>query len=235
MRCIGARSLIRARVGVATQSGRAYYQITSFLKQVRIPYVDVIPDAQRLSMHKNNCSAPLCNSNLLIITTRRERLQIAGNVVCLEDLGDDAGLAKQKLFSILYPLKESDWFVVGIDPGERTGLAAFMNQVEVESAVFRSIEDTLTRVQALLDNAPNMRKMVKIGAGMPKLADKLATDLGSKYDPEKVRIQLVDERGTSSLYRSGKNSFLTRDQRAAKLIAFREGIDYFSQKTKIFH
>ena len=197
--------------------------------------MDVIPEGKIFSICNGNCSVPISNSNLLIITTRRERLQIAGNVVCLEDLGDDPALAKQKLLAILYPLKESDWFVVGIDPGERTGLAAFMNQVEVESAVFRSIEETLLRVQALLDNAPNIRKMVKIGAGIPKLADKLAAGLGSKYDPKKVRIQLVDERGTSSLYRSGKNRFLTRDQRAAKLIAFREGIDYFSQKTKIFH
>ncbi|MDH2899605.1 MAG: hypothetical protein PXY39_01405 [archaeon] len=232
MGSIGVRSLSRAEVGVATSSGKSYYVITSLLKHARIPYVDVLFGGEdSLTTDINN--APFLVADYesgrlkLIITTRKERLQVLANtVICIEDLGEDWIIAKQKLLSILHPLKESDRFVVGIDPGQRTGIAAFMNHIEVDSDVLGSIDDTVIRAKRLLDNAPKMKKIVKIGSGMPALAERIAFSLDSIYERDQIRIQLVDERGTSSLYASGKSQFETRDQRSAKLIAFREGRDY---------
>jgi hypothetical protein len=228
---IGVRSLSRAEVGIATSSGKSYYLISSLLKCARIPYVDVIlgEDGRNDGFIKTSSLASDYESGRLklIITTRKERLQVLANqVVCIEDLGEDWGIAKQKLLSILHPLKESDRFVVGIDPGERTGIAAFMNHIEVYSDVLGTIDDTIIRAKRLLDNAPKMRRIVKIGFGMPLLAEKIAFGLDSFYKSDQIRIQLVDERGTSSLYASGKSGLGTRDQRSAKLIAFREGRDY---------
>ena len=229
MSIIGARSTVRAEVGVATENGKSYYNITSFLNRIHIPYVDIILD--EISYPKpNRPSASIADyvakELKLIITTRKERLQVSGkNVVCIEDLGEDIGVAKEKLLSLLYPSKETDWFVVGIDPGERTGMAAFMNQLEVESTVLGSVEDTVLRVAKLIDNAPRIRKVVKIGSGMPMLAEQIARRLDSQYR-QKLHIQLVDERGTSTLNSRGHGRIGTRDQRAAKLIAFREGKDY---------
>ena len=147
------------------------------------------------------------------------------NIVCEEDLGDDVGLAKEKLISILYPPKPNDWFVVGIDPGERTGVAAFINHREVESSVFPTIEATLARVSALVDNAPDVRKIVKIGCGNIYLARRIARTLGTRYR-DGVEINLVNESGTSVLKRKGNFVQGTRDQRAARLIAFRDGQHY---------
>ncbi len=231
MGSIGVRSLPQVEVGVATSNGRSYYKISSLLKRSHIPYIDVILHRED-SMPSGTIRSAIIdnfesNKLKLIITTRKERLQIVGNqVVCIEDLGDDAGLAKQRLLSLLHPLKESDHFVVGIDPGERTGIVAFMNHIEVESDVLGSIEDTVGRARRLLDNAPNVKRVVKIGSGMPLLAERIAHNLGCHYERGQIRIQLVDERGTSSLYASGRGQSETRDQRSAKLIAFREGRDY---------
>ena len=231
MGSIGVRSISRAEVGVATSSGKSYYMITSLLKHARIPYVDILLGGEDSSTINLKASALVADYELrrlkLIITTRKERLQVLANaVICIEDLGEDWSIAKQKLLSILHPLKESDRFVVGIDPGQRTGIAAFMNHIEVDSDVLGSIDDTVVRAKRLLDNAPKMRKIVKIGSGMPALAEKIAFSLDSLYKRDQIRIQLVDERGTSSLYACGKSRFGTRDQRSAKLIAFREGRDY---------
>ena len=224
MSSIGARPGTRAEVGVATEDGRSYFRITSLLKRIHVPYVDIIlsnPVAGIL--HATDQGS---KGLKLIITTRKERLRVSGtNVACIEDLGDDVGIAKERIFSALYPLKDSDWFVVGIDPGERTGLVAYMNHVEVESSVLVSLEDTVSRVAKLIDNAPELRKVVKIGAGMPTLAREIAMRLDSRYRKQ-LKIQLVDERGTSALTSRKSEPAGTRDQRAAKLIAFREGRDY---------
>jgi hypothetical protein len=219
-------------VGVATSNGRSYYAITSLLKRSHIPYVDVIPNVLNLKILERE-SVPLngqfSKKLKLIITTRKERLEVIGSqVVCIEDLGEDFGLGKQRLLALLYPLKATDRFVVGIDPGERTGIAAFMNHIEIDSDVSGSIEDTIMRAKRLLDNAPKIQKIVKIGCGMPRLAEKIASSLDDLCRSNgDVRIQLVDERGTSSLYASGKSRGKTRDQHSAKLIAFRDGRDYF--------
>lgn len=233
MRSIGIRSA-EPEVGVATENGKSYYTITSLLKSTQIPYTDVLlheyshSDSIKSSSLSNDLAAKRLR---LIITTRREKLLVSGkSVVCIEDLGEDYGLAKQRLLSILYPLKETDKFVVGIDPGERTGIAAFMNQIEVDSAVLGSMQDTIDRTRRLLDNAPKVTRIVKIGVGIPSLAEQIAEALKVVYRSDEIRIQLVDERGTSSLYSRGKlRTRTSRDQQSAQLIAFREGQDYSSR------
>ncbi|MDA4111275.1 MAG: hypothetical protein OK439_01960, partial [Thaumarchaeota archaeon] len=68
---------------------------------------------------------------------------------------------------------------------------------------------------------------VKIGSGNPSLARRIAIILRAKHKDD-IRIQFVDESGTSALTRKmtkGKR-YGTRDQRAAQLIAYREGQDF---------
>lgn len=216
-------------VGVATSSGRAYYRISSLLKRVGIAYADIIMDGYAISGFQDQAirSENSAENNLkLIITTRKERLQFPqGNIVCVEDLGDDVGVAKEKIYSLLYPPRPNDRFVVGIDPGERTGIAAFFNHREIESSVSTTLADALNRVSALIDNAPGVRKIVKVGCGNMKLAKSIATNLDLKYKGS-IQISLVNESGTSNLKRKSNSLHGTRDQRAARLIAFRDGQDF---------
>lgn len=227
MRSLVGFLLPNPEVGVATSSGRAYYKISSLLKRIGLAYTDIVLNEPltRAKGHIVPVNSAADHNFKVIITTRKERLQIPnGNVICVEDLGDDVGLAKERLFSILYPPRPSDWFIIGIDPGERSGIAAFFNHMEIETSVSNTLEEALARVCALIDNAPGMRKIVKIGSGNLKLAKSIAGDIESKYRGQ-VKISIVDERGTSVLKRRN-DSEGTRDQRAARLIAFREGRDY---------
>ncbi len=225
---IGA-NIPNPEVGVATESGRSYYQITSLLRRSRVPYIDVImggnfPAGQNLNFQRNSTSD--YNSLKLIITTRKERLQLAAQkVMCIEDLGNDSGLLRERIIPILSPKKDNDRLTVGIDPGKRIGMAAYINELEIESIVVTSVEDAVERVGKLLDNAPDIRKTIKIGAGIPKLAVQIASDLEKLYGKRDIRIKLVDERGTSSL-NANRGRSGTRDQQAARLIAFRDGHDY---------
>jgi len=231
---IGEISDSRPEVGVSTSNGRAYYYIAALLKRAGLPYVDIIPGDRALVDRFGRPSNRLFyDGNVkVIITTRRERLQFFdSNVLCVEDLGDDVGLAREKILSYIYPAKSTDWFIVGIDPGKRTGVAAFINHREVESCVIQSIDGTFARICALIDNAPMIRKVVKIGSGNAHLARHIAQMLESRYR-DSVRIQLVNESGTSSLTNKRRRPAFgrveTRDQRAARMIAFREGQDYLS-------
>jgi hypothetical protein len=234
---IGENPGSRPEVGVSTSNGRAYYIITNLLKRVGLPYVDILLGQNAsidIAGRSNSQDYHLDESVKVIITTRRERLNFYDslNVLCVEDLGDDVGIAREKIFPFIYATKPTDWFIVGIDPGKRTGVAAFISHRQVESSVLQSIDGTITRVFALIDNAPPLNKMVKIGSGNAVLARKIADVIRSRYK-DRVRIQLVNESGTSSLTRrrvripSGR--FETRDQRAAKIIAFREGQDYLPE------
>lgn len=216
--------ILRPRVGVATTSGKSYYRISNLLKKIGIPFIDVI------AYGAQDPDAPIPFSLLreydLIVTTRKERLRFPSDkVICEEDLGDDASIAKQKLLALLYPTRSNDIFVVGIDPGERTGIAAFLNRREVESSVYMTLDAVLERVSALIDNAPNVKKVVKIGAGNPYRALHIARVVGEKYK-NLVEIDLINESGTSALRRKGRAIAGTRDQRAARLIAFRAGMRY---------
>jgi hypothetical protein len=214
-----------AEVGVATSSGRAYYRISSILKRIGVPYDDIILGDPSLDGTPENISQNFYDHKV-VITTRKERLRLPDrNVVCVEDLDDDVAIAKEKLFSVLYPPRPGDWFVVGIDPGERTGIAAFINHREIESSVATNLEATLSRVSTLLDNAPRVRKIVKIGSGNLVLAKSIAENLESKYK-NAIKISLVNESGTSVLKRKSHFKRGTRDQRAARLIAFRDGQSY---------
>jgi hypothetical protein len=226
---IGAISYPNAEVGVATENGKSYYQITSLLRQSRVPYVDVIlgNGSPRQNNFVGRSATTDSNSLKLIITTRKERLQVeAQRVMCIEDLAQDSGLLRQKLIPILSPQNDNDNLTIGIDPGKRTGMAAYMNQLEIESIVVGSIEDVVERVGKLVENAPNVKKTIKIGAGIPKLALQIASLLEERYKSKDFRIKLVDERGTSSLTARKKGNPGTRDQQAARLIAFRDGRDY---------
>lgn len=212
-----------SRVGVATASGRAYYRISGLLKKIGMPFVDVVAQDGRGS--DDSFPFSLLREYGVIITTREERMLLPiNNVVCEEDLGHDAALAKQKLLALLYPVRTSDVFVVGVDPGERTGIAAFSNRREVESSVHLTLDAAVARVSTLIDNAPEIKKVVKIGAGNSR-ALYVARLVKEKYR-DVVEIDLVDESGTSVLRRKSRIVAGTRDQRAARLIAFRTGTRY---------
>jgi RNase H-fold protein (predicted Holliday junction resolvase) len=260
---IGANYDRTGKIGVATESGKAYYRIVSLLHRTGFRYFDVLPPFREIPPKDAPSSSPRAESSPksnwppfekrsfrsvyqcdLVLTTRREKLSLDHpNVVCIEDLGDDPGLAREKLLSLLYPsTPEGDKLVVGIDPGERIGVAAFINEREIDSRVFRSVDDTVANVSKLLKNAPEpSTKVVRIGRGSATVGEGIARGLESQFDEGAVKIEIVDEKGTSSLsLRQGRKFHgkierkrkliraLSRDERAAQLIAFRQGAEYNS-------
>ena len=93
MKSIGAVLYPKIEVGIATSDGKAYYRITSLLKKIKLPYVDIIPDSlSRLETkgYSFDMQSYLSRTIKILITTREEKsLLLGANAVCVEDLGDD--------------------------------------------------------------------------------------------------------------------------------------------------
>ncbi len=203
------------QVAVATLDARAYYALTSLMKTMNIPFSSITPDEPREIGVK------------LVLTTLRERRRSIREgeeeVLCIEDLTGDAAVVKEKIFSILYRGGD-DILVVGIDPGERTGIAAYYREKEMVKEVTRSYRETLTKVETLLRGSKAKRKIIRIGDGNPKVAQEIAyrllRDFGSR-----IEVEIVDERGTSTI-----TNLLpareTRDLRSARMISLRRGRPY---------
>jgi hypothetical protein len=200
-------------VAVATLDARAYYAISRLLQGAGLPYKSVTP------------GTALRPEIRLVVTTRKERHTIRGSpVICLEELGEDAGPAKARLLNRLYPSRD-DVLVIGIDPGQRTGLAVFYGHREVSAELLSSPGEVLRRITRYIDCSPAIHTVVRIGSGAPDLAQHFASEIRRRHGSA-VSVELVDERGTSLLSKRIANRRGARDLRAARVIAFRRGRSY---------
>lgn len=161
----------------------------------------------------------------LVITTEKERNLINHEkVLSLEELSKDPYLAKEKIIDNLYSNSDES-IIIGIDPGKRTGMVVYYRQRELMGDVLSSIDETITKVVKLVSNTHAKKRIVRIGNGEPDMAEKIANELSKSL--KNVIIELVDERGTSSLSKIKPNKKVARDQRSAMLIALRQGKRYF--------
>ena len=199
-------------IAIATLDGRASYKIMMILKKIGIPFENVAP-------------GDILNPSIkLIITTEKERNLIDfESVLSVEELGEDPYLVEEKIIKYLYNDIE-DSIIIGIDPGKRIGVAVYYGQKEVIGEVLNSENETIEKIVRLIKNTEAKKKIIRIGDGEPKMAKNIANKLSKRF--KNVRIELVDERGTSSLSLIKSKKKVARDQRSAMIIALRQGKKY---------
>jgi len=194
-------------IAIVTVDGRAYYALSNILKALNFPYASLLPN-QKLS------------SNIeLVVTTSKEKNKICWpNILCIEDLHSDLVISKVKILKILYP--ETNNLIIGIDPGKRIGLVCYFGHKKIESKVLNLIDEVAQLIIKWIKFV-NVNIVIRIGDGTPHLSLKLFNLLTSDLN-NNVIIELVDEYGTSHLNKH-YNTEGTRDERAASLIAFKQG------------
>ncbi len=200
-------------IAVMTLDGRAYYKITSMLKEMGLKFDNLMP-------------GEVLNPGVkLIITTEKEKnLMSHDKILSLEELSRDPYLGKEQIMDYLYTNGEES-IIIGIDPGKRVGIAVYYRQKELMGAVLNSIDETIVKVVKLIENTHSKKKIVRIGNGEPEIAEKIANELSKRL--KNTVIELVDERGTSSLSKITSGKKVGRDQRSAMIIALRQGKRYF--------
>ena len=158
----------------------------------------------------------------LVLTTRKEAPTECEKPLLYEDIFEQHptvihGLMIQKLDLGFDP----EELIIGIDPGQRTGLSVFYYGYEIESSFYSSIEDTVDHIIRVLCGLQAKRKIVKIGDGNMKFAKEIRNMLNLKFYSS-LELQFVDERKTS-LKIKNFNQRGKRDMLSAKYISQRDG------------
>ena len=129
------------------------------------------------------------------------------------------GLMIQKL-----SLGYEEELIIGIDPGQRTGISIFYFGREIESSFISSTEELVLHIIEVLGGLRAKRKVVKIGNGNMKIAKEIVTMLNLTFCSS-FELEFVDERKTS-LKIKNFNQRGKRDMLSAKYISQREGFRY---------
>ena len=116
---------------------------------------------------------------------------------------------------------EEEDLILGIDPGQRTGLSVFYYGKEIESSFHSSVEELVFHIIQILGGLRAKRKIVKIGNGNMTIAKQIGTTLNLKFCSS-FELEFVDERKTS-LKIKNFNQRGKRDMLSAKYISQRDG------------
>ncbi len=131
-------------------------------------------------------------------------------------------IIKAKILRSIMGEYADDQLTIGIDPGNRIGISAIYLHQEIASTVESSPQDAVEQVSAMLGGIQSRKKVVKIGDGNIVMARQIASMLKIKFR-EIVRIEIVDEYGTSLPQNTDANRRGARDKSSARTIAFRSG------------
>jgi len=142
-----------------------------------------------------------------------------------EILGKDPAVIRGLMIQKLESGLEKNELIIGIDPGQRTGLSVFYFGKEIERSIYTSIDRLVSHVAIMLAELKATRKIVKIGNGNMILAKKIMTKLNLHFCSD-FELEFVDERKTS-LKIKNYNQRGKRDMMSAKYISQREGYRHF--------
>lgn len=203
-----------SKIAVATLDGKAYYKIVNMLKEMGIPFSNII------------IGEKIESSFNLIITTKKEKSLIKHDrIICIEDISKNPYLAKEKVFTYLNNDVKST-LIIGIDPGKVIGLAFYYGQNVLDSVILDSIDDVINMVSNIIKNSLATKKIVRIGDGNHKLAKEIATNILNKTKYV-IDIELVNEKGTTTFFGKKFDKNVAIDQKSAMLIALRKGNKFF--------
>ncbi|MEM2319431.1 MAG: hypothetical protein QXW82_02430 [Candidatus Bathyarchaeia archaeon] len=204
---------MKARIAVATVSGKAYYMIVNELKKTKIPFISLTP------------YDPIPLEIKVVITTENERPLINHEtVLTFKDGMEPQALINQALQHV-EGKSSYEKIVIGIDPGEVLGLAVLADGKVIKTENCFSIEETLTKIGDIIKNFSDVKTSlfsVKVGDGIPEYKEKLLKAL-DKILPQNVILESVSEAGTNRHIKEAKHRRGLRDIASAIRIARRSG------------
>jgi len=202
--------LLNARIGIATTYGKPYYRFSTYLKTLKLSFDSILPEEI------------LDYSGHLIFTTTKESPKKCKKLLFYEDIFEHhptviRGIMMQKLDQ---DFEEED-LILGVDPGQRTGLSVFYYGTEIGKSFHYSVEELVFHIIQVLGGLRAKRKIIKIGNGNMKIAKQIVTMLNLKFCSS-FELEFVDEQKTS-LKIKNFNQRGKRDMLSAKYISQRDG------------
>jgi hypothetical protein len=174
-------------IALVTNSGKAYYQLTSALKRKKISYYSLTPK-EVIPRHVK-----------AVITTESESQYITHPNTFIYSNNDP----NQFISTIIQQVrgkKEYNQVVIGIDPGHQFGLAILGDGILLETRRLSDVKDVVASIQSFVRDFNAKQTTIKVGNGDPVLSIELKQRLQAQLDTA-TSIEIVDEHGTTKNYR----------------------------------
>lgn len=177
---------MRTKIAVTTVSGKVYYRLVNELKQRKMPFLSLIPGE----------SIP--SSALVVITTDEEKTHVDHPTVLTYDAETDPSVTIDEAIRIIQRKQGYKEVAIGVDPGKTFGIAVLADGKILKKEERLTIEMAIDTVLTEVKKNPAQVQKVRIGDGIPKLAQEIADRLDIAL-PENAKIEMVREAGTSTL------------------------------------
>jgi len=204
---------MKAKIAVATVSGKAYYLLVNELKERGLDFLSLTPQE----------SVPIDIE--VVITTAAERHFIKHPRVLVYTNEANPAEVVNEAVRTLQGKKSCETVVVGVDPGKTFGLAVLSDGNVVETLTCSSIEETVNTIINALAKLQAVAHIVKVGNGAPSIAAELLSLLDETL-PKGVAFEVVSEAGTSRFVGETLHKRGLRDALSAVKIAERRGQPY---------
>jgi hypothetical protein len=204
---------MKAKIAVATVSGKAYFLIVSELKRRNVPFVSLTP------------YEPVPIEVKVVITTEEEKGLIHHEEILAYQNGVETAALINEALRIVQGKESFEKVTIGVDPGDVFGLAVLAGGRVVETGNCYSVEETLRKIETIirgLEDTPVSTISVKVGDGVPACKERLLRDL-DKTLPPNVVLESVREAGTNRKLNEAKHRRGLRDIVSAIQIAGRNG------------
>jgi hypothetical protein len=211
---------MKAKIAVATVSGKAYYMIVNELKRKNVPFLSLTPYE----------SVPV--EIKVVITTEEEKRLIHHEKILACKTEENQTAIINEALQIIEGKDLYQKVVIGVDPGEVFGLAVLAGGKVIDTGNCHSLNETLGRIETVikgLENTSVSSIAVRIGDGVPEYKDKLLQSLDETLPPSVV-LESVGEAGTDSRLNEAKHRRGLRDIVSAIQIAGRSGQVYHRRK-----
>ena len=209
---------MKAKVAVATVSGKAYFLIVTKLKERNIPFISLVP------------GEIVATEVQAVITTEKEKDRVNHEKILVFDSETEPDSLANEVMKIIQGKEAYEKIVVGVDPGEVFGLAVIADGKVNETGTCFSAQEVLTKISSVIKNVDvaSTAVTIKIGSGVPVYKDLLDT-LDAALPPQ-VFLEVVSEAGTNRALNHNKHRRGLRDIASAIRIAGRTGYVYPRRK-----
>jgi len=191
-------------LGIFTKNFELFHDLVTTLKKRNIPYValssrDYIP--HRIGV---------------ILTSHSEIHDFVTLKVIAADAYDTIDIAIDKALHLLIGKELYTKIYIGIDPGEKPGIAVVGDDILLQKTQVKSPEHVIKIVRQQIKNYPSREYLIRIGHGSILDRNRIINSL----IPLGIPIEIVDESKTSSSQQSKR---MSRDSEAAAAIALLKG------------
>jgi len=171
--------------------------------------------------------AALSNAKIIITTENEAQIVNRKDVLLDSELDKYPVLLKAKMLRKVMGSQHDDQLTIGVDPGDRIGISVIYLHDEIDSFVESSPQSAVQLISTLLLGIDSKKKIVRLGDGNFAISKQIGLMIKGRFN-DLVRVEIVDEHGTSLPKYIDANRRGERDRSSARAIALRDGRPFVS-------